>query len=97
SGAFGAVGGDLSSININPAGSAIFSNNIASITASSFNIKNNSNYFGTKTKENYSVLDLNQIGAVLVFTDSNPENNWKKISVAINYENANNLDNRIFS
>lgn len=97
SGAFGAVGGDLSSININPAGSAIFSNNIASITASSFNIKNNSNYFGTKTKENYSVLDLNQIGAVLVFTDSNPKNNWKKISVAINYENANNLDNRIFS
>ena len=42
SGAFGALGGDLSSINVNPAGSAIFSNNQMGLTLSSFNTKNNS-------------------------------------------------------
>ena len=45
SGAFGAVGGDLSSINVNPAGSAFFTNNFGSISGSSFNVRNNSNYF----------------------------------------------------
>ena len=50
SGAFGAVGGDLSSINVNPAGSLFFNNNFASITVSNFNIGNRSNYVGTKTK-----------------------------------------------
>ena len=61
SGAFGAVGGDLSAININPAGSLFFNNNFASASVSSFNNSNNANYFGTKNKENFSTLDLNQI------------------------------------
>ncbi len=34
SGAFGAVGGDLSSLSVNPAGAAIFSNNQFGITLS---------------------------------------------------------------
>ena len=79
SGAFGAVGGDLSSINVNPAGSLFFNNNFASITISNFNTGNRSNYFGTRTKENFSTLDLNQIGAVLVFNDKSGKSNWSKI------------------
>ncbi len=35
-GAFGALGGDLSSINVNPAGSAIFSNNQITLTFNQF-------------------------------------------------------------
>ena len=42
SGAFGALGGDLSSINVNPAGSAIFANNQVGITLSNNTITNNS-------------------------------------------------------
>ena len=97
SGAFGAVGGDLSSINVNPAGSAFFTNNFGSVSGTSFNVHNNSNYFGTRTKENFSTLDLNQIGAVLVFNDKSGKSNWSKIAVAINYENTNNFDNNLFS
>ncbi|NHN27796.1 transporter [Flavobacterium jejuense] len=95
SGAFGSLGGDLSAINVNPAGSAIFNHNMASITASSFNTKNKSSYFGSSTSENYSILDLNQLGAVFVFIDTN--NDWKKFSIAVNYENTNNFDDRLFS
>ena len=96
-GAFGALGGDLSSININPAGSAVFSNNQIAVTLSSFNTKNNSNYFGTNTSISENSFDLNQIGGVFVFKNQNSNNNWKKISFSINYENTNNFDNSIFS
>lgn len=95
SGAFGAVGGDLSAINVNPAGSSIFNHNIASVSGSNFNTKNNSTYFGTKTSDDMSVLDLNQLGAAFVFEDQN--SNWNKFTIALNYENMSNLDNRIFS
>lgn len=98
SGAFGSLGGDLSAINVNPAGSALFNHNMASITASSFNTKNNSTYFGRNTSENYNILDLNQLGAVFVFIDTNNDSNdWSKFSIAINYENTNNFDDRLFS
>lgn len=97
SGAFGAVGGDLSSINVNPAGSLFFNNNFASITASSFNVHNRSDYFGTRTKENHSTLDLNQIGGVMVFDDLSGKANWSKIAVALNYENTSDFDNSLYA
>ena len=96
SGAFGALGGDLSSINVNPAGSAVFSNNQMGLTLSSFNSENNSDYFGTKTSDKENSLDLNQAGAVFVFNNRSGSN-WRKISVAVNYENTNNFENRLFS
>jgi len=95
SGAFGAVGGDLSAININPAGSVIFANNFASISLTNYNKSNKSNYFNTKTKENYNTLDINQAGAVLIFK-ATEGSDWDKIAIAFNYENTNNFDNDVF-
>ena len=97
SGAFGALGGDLSSLNVNPAGSAIFSNNQMGITLSNNDTKNNSNYFGTATSEKTNSFDLNQAGAVFVFNSRNTNSNWKKVSLGINYENTNNFDNGLYS
>ena len=94
SGAFGALGGDLSSLNVNPAGSVFFNNNYASISASVLNSKNKSNYFGTTTNENSSTLDLNQLGAVFIFTSD--EKNWNKIALGFNYENMKDFDNDLF-
>lgn len=96
-GAFGALGGDLSSINVNPAGSVIFVNNQLSATLSSFNTKNNSNYFGTQTTEKDNSFDLNQVGGVFVFENNNEKSDWKKFAISINYENQNNFDNTLFS
>lgn len=80
-GAFGAVGGDLSALTVNPAGSAIFTNNQVGITFSNQNIKNNSNYFGTQTSDKENSFILNQAGGVFVFNDRNPNNNWKKLQL----------------
>ena len=96
SGAFGALGGDLSAITQNPAGSVFFNNNFGTITASNYNSKNIARYFGTTTRDNDSSLDLNQIGAVFVFKDASGTSDWKKFSLAINYENTNNFDNSTF-
>ncbi len=96
-GAFGALGDDLSSINVNPAGSAIFSNNQVSVTLSSFNKKNDSDYFGTKKSESNSSFDLNQTGGVFVFKNQNRSSDWRKISLGVNYENTSDFNNTLFS
>lgn len=96
-GAFGALGGDLSALNVNPAGSSVFSNNQLTISLSTFNKKNDSNYFGTRTSESDSNFDMNQTGGVFVFKDQYSANGWNKFSVAINYENTNDFDNSVFS
>lgn len=97
SGAFGALGGDFSALNVNPAGSVIFSNNMAGFTLANFNTKNNSNYFGKNTSNNNNSIDLNQAGAVFVFENGGHSKEWKKFALAVNYENARNLDNSLFS
>lgn len=97
SGAFGALGGDLSSLNINPAGSAVFSNNQMALTLSNNSTKNNSNYFGTKSSDSNNSFDLNQAGGVFIFKTQDPKNDWKKIAFAINYDKTNNFDNAVFS
>lgn len=98
SGAFGALGGDMSAIGVNPAGSVFFNNNYATVTGSVYNAKNKSRYFGTSTNDTDSTLDLNQIGAVFIFKDENStKNNWKKIAVGLNYDNTNNFNNNILS
>ena len=97
SGAFGALGGDFSSLNVNPAGGAIFLNNQLSISLSNLSTKNNSVYFGSKATEKDNSFDLNQLGAIWVFENTNEESNWKKFTVGVNYENTNNFDNQVFS
>ncbi|MEO0037426.1 MAG: hypothetical protein RIQ59_637 [Bacteroidota bacterium] len=96
-GAFGAVGGDFSSLNINPAGSLIFANNQVGFTLSNFNIHNNSNYFGNSTSDSKHSFDINQAGAVFVFNNQDNGSDWRKFAFSVNYENAKNLDNNILS
>lgn len=96
-GAFGALGGDPSAIMINPAGSAVFLYNTGTLSLSSYNINNKSNYFGTPTTQNDNAFDLNQMGAFFVFNNGNEEAFMNKFALGFNYENTNNFDNSIYS
>nr|WP_294785567.1 outer membrane protein transport protein [uncultured Flavobacterium sp.] len=96
-GAFGAVGGDLSSLSVNPAGSAIFNTNQVGVSFSNQNMKNDSDYFGTKTSDKENSFILNQAGGVFVFKDRNPNNGWNKIAIGATYESTNNFNNDVFS
>ena len=81
SGAFGALGGDLSSISVNPAGSSVFAGSQIGLTLTSYNPKNTSKYFGTGTSDNYSSFDLNQAGGVFVFNNHNSESKLEEICI----------------
>lgn len=95
SGAFGAVGGDLSAIHVNPAGGAIFNYNTASATLSLSNTKSNSRYFGTTTNDRDTSFDLNQAGGIFVFHNQDLSSGWTKFTFGIAYDNANNFDNSL--
>lgn len=97
SGAFGALGGDFSSLNVNPAGGAVFTTNQIAVTLSNYSTNNKSNYFGTATKEKDNNFDLNQLGAIWVFENEDTASDWKKFTVAVNYENTSSFDNQFFS
>lgn len=95
-GAFTALGGDLSAITINPASSVIFNNNQAGFTLSNYNVKNNSEYFGTATNRKENTFDINQAGAVFVFYNTDQESKWHKFSLGINYDNLNSFADNSF-
>ncbi|MEM7187246.1 MAG: outer membrane protein transport protein [Bacteroidota bacterium] len=95
SGAFGALGGDLSAIAINPAGSAIFLDNSASFTGSLDAVDSSTRYFNGTGQNTETDVNINQAGGVFLF-DLNPESKWKKISLGVNYNQTSNLDNEVF-
>jgi len=90
-GAFGALGGDLSALNINPAGSAVFNNGLFTFSGTHYTVDNNANYFGTSSSIRNYDIDLNQMGGAFVF--KNNSSNWKKLTLAFNYNVVQNFDN----
>lgn len=91
-GAFGALGGDLSAISINPAGSAIFNTSYATVSLNYNQRKNETGYFNGLTSNKNSDVNLDQAGAVLLFNSTNPENKWAKFTLGVNYSQTNNFN-----
>lgn len=96
SGAFGALGGDLSSVAFNPAGSAVFITNDMSVSLGVLDRQNDAVYFNTLGRAIDTDVSINQAGAVFLFDNSDEASRWKKFSVAINYNNTGNLDDDLF-
>lgn len=92
SGAFGALGGDLSSINVNPAGSAVFLNSYATVTLNYNRHQNETRYFNRLTSNEDSNVNFDQAGAIMVFENTNLDDGWRRLSVGINYSQTNNFE-----
>ena len=92
SGAFGALGGDMSAVNINPAGSAIFNNSHASVSVGVFNKNDDINYFNGFTNSSNTNFDLNQLGATFVFVNRNESSPWKKFTIGAAYDRSADFD-----
>ncbi len=97
SGAFGALGGDVSSIALNPAGSAIFTNSAGTATISVIDKKNSSTYFNTKTTSSDTNLKFNQLGFVFVLNNSKQGTSFNKFTFGFNYISTHNFDESIFA
>lgn len=92
SGAFGALGGDMSAVSINPAGSAVFSQSHASVSGSVLDVTNDTQYFGGFGASNDSNFSLNQGGASFVFKNNNTSSPWRKFTIGVAYDRTNTHD-----
>lgn len=93
-GAFGALGGDVSSIHNNPAGLTVFNNSVFSGSLQLRDTETLSNYYGSSTLTNNQFFNLSQAGTVLVFDTSSFNSDWNKFAVGFNYRITNDFDNR---
>ncbi|MFY0603883.1 MAG: outer membrane protein transport protein [Flavobacteriaceae bacterium] len=91
-GAFGALGGDISSININPAGLAMFNNSSVSASLGVRNTNYRTNYYTNNTTTNDDYFSLSNVGAVLVFDDIN-NSDWTNFAIGVNYRIKTDFDN----
>ncbi|WP_010177292.1 OmpP1/FadL family transporter [Aquimarina agarilytica] len=92
SGAFGALGGDLTGVAENPAGGAVFTNSYGSVTLSQGGSNFNSTYFNTTTEASDANFNFNQIGGILILKNTSGSKSINKISLGILYNRDNNYN-----
>ena len=95
SGAFGALGGDISAISLNPASSAVFLSSSASVSLNYRNLKAKTAYFNGRFETDNDDLNLGNLGGVLVFNTSE-DNNWRKFAIGLNYSTTQNFEENYF-
>jgi hypothetical protein len=91
---FGALGGDLSAISINPSAGAVFSNSLAA-----FSIANNhqdiaTDFYGTKNTSSSNHLSLSQLGGALLFFNDSDDSKIKKVAFSINLQRVYDFNNK---
>ncbi len=91
-GAFGALGGDLSAVSDNPAGSSIFLNTEVGGSINFQSKNTNGIYFDTTESLQKENFYFDQIGAVFVFNNTDTKSSWSRISAAINVNRISNYD-----
>lgn len=92
SGAFGALGGDLSSIETNPAGAAVFLKSEFAISLDVRNIETSSNFYGTNVLTENDYTNVSQAGGVFVF-DTRHNSDWSNLALGFNYSKTNDFEN----
>ena len=93
SGAFGALGGDMSAVSINPAGSAVFNSSHASVSTSILSTKTDTQFFDGNYDDCNTELDLNQAGVVLVFKNTNENTSMRKFTLGFAFDKVSNYRN----
>jgi len=93
-GAFGALGGDLSAIKLNPASSSVFLTNQAALTLNLAAYKNETDYMEGHNSYRNNDLDLSQAGMVFVYNNQNENATVSRLSFGITYDRINNFRNR---
>ncbi len=84
--AFGALGGDFSSLGINPAGAAVYRSGEFTITPSFGNTSIDGTYLGSKVSDSKYNIGLDNLGYVTTFkTGENSESGLVSISFGLGY------------
>ena len=92
-GAFGAIGGDVSSMTINPAGISIFNGNNAAIAFQIRNTEIATTYYNNILTTQEDFFNISNAGAVLTF-ENNIDNDWSKFAFGVNFRVTADFENR---
>ncbi|RXP54089.1 hemin receptor [Lutibacter sp. HS1-25] len=95
SGAFGSLGGDITAIESNPAGAAVFLNSEVAMSLNFNGIDTKASYYGVTSNSNTNPVRFAQAGGVFVFKPNYSANNdgWRKFAFAFDYSTANEFEN----
>lgn len=89
SGAFGALGGEVSSMYQNPAGGGVFAKSEISGTYSHTNMNTDASYYGETSYNTNTSTRFPQFGMVIVFDSPYASSNWTKFTLGFNYSMLN--------
>ncbi|CAM1334016.1 OmpP1/FadL family transporter [Tenacibaculum aestuariivivum] len=84
SGAFGALGGDISSLAINPAGASITKKSVFSATLNNKNTQYSSMYYGNTNNTQNNEFNISQAGGIFSFKTAY-NSDWNRFALSFNY------------
>jgi len=96
SGAFGALGGDMTAVEINPAGLAVFSIPQFSTSMSLRNANTKSSFYGNTLNTSDDYFRFSQIGGVLTLANYT-NSDWKKFTLGFNYNLVKDYNNNFIA
>ena len=89
---FGALGGDLGAMTVNPAGLAVFNNSMMGMTLGYENKELLSDFYGSQINNTDDKMSLAQLGGVLVLENTKANSNIRSLAFGINYHAINQYD-----
>jgi hypothetical protein len=94
-GAFTALGGDISSLSLNPAGLGLFRSSEISISPQLYNFNSLSNFNGSKNEDNLNNFSLGQAGIILNLKNNNVTSGLVSLNIGYSFSKTNYLDQSI--
>ncbi len=94
-GAFGALGGDLSALSINPAGIAVFRSSELSMSLGLNSHAVNTTFRDIENEQRQFGLNVPHIGLVGVTTSNNP--NWSRVNFGISFNRTSSFNEKFIS
>lgn len=95
-GAAGSLGGDYSSMFINPAGVAFFKTSEAGFSFGFQNASADGTYLGSKGSDNKGNLYINSAAFIFGGAKKNPNSKWENWSVGLGFNRTNNYNETIY-
>ena len=96
-GAFGALGGDLSSASLNPAGIGVYRSSEFSFSPTLLSNYSTTNHYGNNASDFKLNLNFNSIGYVWSIDINDGLMGWQKINMAFGYNRIVNFNNRYYA
>lgn len=88
-GSMGALGGDLTAMEINPAGGGVFLQNQVAGSININSTKSTTSLVDVSNSYDSSNVDLSNLGGILVFDLESRNHKWKNFNIGINYRRQN--------